>query len=94
MLDITSLIKPLSTPVVRIRKYMYLDGDNKGKWKHFFATEPEKLGGALDLNDMQQQLAKNLSPFLKEIFKIWSELNYQLRLNIICRVLPHTKFMA
>ena len=78
MLDITSFNKALKS--VWIRKY--LDEDNKGKWKLFFDAELEKLGGPtvfrgnLDLNDTKK-LAKNLSPFLKGIFEIWSELNYQ-----------------
>ena len=78
MLDITSFNKALKS--VWIRKY--LDEDNKGKWKLFFDAELEKLGGTtvfrgnLDLNDTKK-LAKNLSPFLKGIFEIWSELNYQ-----------------
>ena len=69
-----------STLLIWIRKC--LDEDNKGKWKLFFDAKLEKLGGFtvfrgnLDLNDTTK-LAKNLSPFLKEIFEIWSELNYQ-----------------
>ena len=48
----------------------------------FFDAELEKLGGQtvfrgnLDIND-SKKLANNLSPFLKEILEIWSELNYQ-----------------
>ena len=78
MLAITSFNKALQS--VWIRKY--LDEDKKGKWKLFFDAEFEKLGGPtvftgiLDLNDTKK-LAKNLSPFLKGIFEIWSELNYQ-----------------
>ena len=34
------------------------------------------LGANLTLNT-PKKLANNLSPFLKEIFEIWSELNYQ-----------------
>ena len=34
------------------------------------------LGAALDIKD-SKRLANNLSPFLKEILEIWSELNYQ-----------------
>ena len=62
-----------------IRKH--LDESNKGKWKHFFDAELEKLGGQtvfkgnLDVKD-SRELANNLSPFLKEILEIWSELNY------------------
>ena len=63
-----------------IRKY--LDESNKGKWKLFFDAELEKLGGQtvfrgnLEIKD-SKKLANNLSPFLKEILEIWSELNYQ-----------------
>ena len=48
----------------------------------FFDAELEKLGGQtvfrrnLGIKDLKK-LANNLSPFLKEILKIWSELNYQ-----------------
>ena len=80
MIDISSFNKALKA--VWIRKY--LDESNKGKWKLFFDAELEKLGGQtvfrgnLDMKD-SKKLANNLSPFLKEIFKImiWSELNYQ-----------------
>ena len=78
MIDIASFNKALKS--VWIRKY--LDESNKGKWKLFFDTELEKLGGQivfrgnLDVKD-SKKLANNLSPFLKEILKIWSELNYQ-----------------
>ena len=59
-----------------------MDESNKGKWKLFFDAELEKLGGQtvfrgnLDIKD-SKKLANNLSPFLKEILEIWSELNYQ-----------------
>ena len=48
----------------------------------FFDAELEKLGGQtvfrgnLNIKD-SKKLANNLSPFLKEIFELWSELNYQ-----------------
>jgi len=48
----------------------------------FFDAELEKLGGQtvfrvnLDIRD-STKLANNLSPFLKEILEIWSELNYE-----------------
>ena len=48
----------------------------------FFDAELENLGGQagfrgnLDIKD-SKKLANNLSPFLKEILEIWSELNYQ-----------------
>ena len=78
MIDIASFNKALKS--VWIRKY--LDESNKGKWKLFFDAELEKLGGQivfrgnLDVKDVKK-LANNLSPFLKEILEIWSELNYQ-----------------
>ena len=78
MIDIASFNKALKS--VWIRKY--LDESNKGKWKLFFDAELEKLGGQivfrgnLDVKD-SKKLANNLSPFLKEILEIWSELNYQ-----------------
>ena len=78
MIDIASFNKALKS--VWIRKY--LDESNKGKWKLFFDAELEKLGGKivfrgnLDVKD-SKKLANNLSPFLKEILEIWSELNYQ-----------------
>lgn len=78
MIDIASFNKALKS--VWIRKY--LDESNKGKWKIFFDAELEKLGGQtvfrgnLDIKD-SKKLAINLSPFLKEILEIWSELNFQ-----------------
>ena len=55
------------------------------------------LGAALDIKD-SKRLANNLSPFLKEILEIWSELNYQgpgSRLDRNGgRIFPHTKLMA
>ena len=78
MIDISSFNKALKS--VWIRKY--LDESNKGKWKLFFDAELEKLGGQtvfrgnLEIKD-SKKLANNLSPFLKEILEIWSELNYQ-----------------
>ena len=54
----------------------------KGSGNVFFDAELEKLGGQtvfkgnLDIKDTKK-LANNLSPFLKEILEIWSELNYQ-----------------
>jgi len=48
----------------------------------FLDAELEKLGGQtvfrgnLDIQD-SKKLANNLSPFLKEILELWSELNYQ-----------------
>ena len=78
MIDIASFNKALKS--VWIIKY--LDESNKGKWKGFFDAELEKLGGQivfrgnLDIKD-SKKLANNLSPFLKEILEIWSELNYQ-----------------
>ena len=48
----------------------------------FFHAELKNLGGQavfrgnLDIKD-SKKLANNLSPFLKEILEIWSELNYQ-----------------
>ena len=50
--------------------------------KIFLDAELENLGGQavfrgnLDIRD-SKKLANNLSPFLKEILEIWSELNYQ-----------------
>ena len=78
MIDIASFNKALKS--VWIRKY--LDESNKGKWKIFVDAELENLGGQavlrgnLDIKD-SKKLANNLSPFLKEILEIWSELNYQ-----------------
>ena len=78
MIDIKSFNKALKS--VWIRKYLH--ESNKGKWKLFFDAELEKLGGQtvfkgnLDIKDTKK-LANNLSPFLKEILEIWSELNYQ-----------------
>ena len=54
----------------------------RGYGKFFFDAELENLGGQaifrgdLDIKD-SKRLANNLSPFLKEILEIWSELNYQ-----------------
>ena len=48
----------------------------------FFHAELKNLGGQdvfrgnLDIKD-SKKLANNLSPFLKEILEIWSELNCQ-----------------
>ena len=78
MIDISSFNKALKS--VWIRKC--LDESNKEKWKLFFDAELETLGGQtvfrgnLDIKD-SKKLANNLSPFLKHILKIWSELNYQ-----------------
>ena len=78
MIDIVSFNKALKAAWIR----KYLDESNKGKWKLFFDAELEKFGGQtvfrgnLDIKD-SKKLAINLSPFLKEILEIWSELNYQ-----------------
>ena len=78
MIDISSFNKALKSVLIR----KYLDESNKGKWKLFFDAELEKLGGQtvfrgnLEIKD-SKKLANNLSPFLKEILEIWSELNYQ-----------------
>ena len=78
MIDISSFNKALKS--VWIRKC--LDESNKEKWKLFFDAELENLGGQtvfrgnLDIK-YSKKLANNLSPFLKETLKIWSELNYQ-----------------
>ena len=91
VIDISSFYKALKS--VWIRKYQ--DESNKGKWKLFFDAEVEKLGGQtvfrgnLDIKD-SKKFANNLSPFLKEILEIWSELNYQGSIRN-GRVLPHTK---
>jgi len=50
--------------------------------EHFFDAELETLGGQTvfrgNLNTKDsKKFANNLSPFLKEILEIWSELNYQ-----------------
>ena len=69
-----------------IRKY--LDDSNKGKWKPFFDAELEKFGGQtvfrgnLNIKD-SKKLANNLSPFLKEILEIWSEINYQGSMEMV-----------
>jgi len=78
MIDIASFNKALKS--VWIRKY--LDENNKGKWKLFLTLSSKTLEaklffrGNLDIKD-SKKLANNLSPFLKEILEIWSELNYQ-----------------
>ena len=78
MIDIASFNKALKS--VWIRKY--LDENNKGKWKLFLTVSSKTLEaklffrGNLDIKD-SKKLANNLSPFLKEILEIWSELNYQ-----------------
>lgn len=78
MIDIKSFNKALKC--VWLRKYLV--ENNKGKWKLLFDAELEKLGGQTvfrgnpDIKDTKK-LANNLSPFLKEILDIWSELNYQ-----------------
>ena len=56
----------------------------KGNGNLFFDAELEKLGGQtvfkgnLDIKDTKK-LANNLSPFLKEILEIWSELNIKVQ---------------
>ena len=77
MIDITSFNKAPKS----VWKRKYLNESNKGKWKIFFDAELENLGGQaifrgnLDIKD-SKKLANNLSPLLKEILEIWSELNY------------------
>ena len=98
MIDIASFNNAPKS--VWVRKY--LDESNKGKWKLFCDAELENLGGQavfrgnLDITD-SKKLANNLSPFLKEILEIWSELNYQgpgSRLDRNGRIFPHTKLMV
>ena len=84
MIYIKSFNKALKC--VWIRKY--LNESNKEKWKLFFHTKLKKLGGQtvfrgnLDIKDTKK-LANNLSPFLKEILEIWSELNYQGSIEMV-----------
>ena len=78
MIDIESFNKALKS--VWIKKY--LDDSNKGKWKLFFDVELEVFGGPVlfrgNLNKKDSKnISKHLSPFLKEIIEIWSEINYQ-----------------
>ena len=78
MIDITSFNKALKS--IWIKKY--LDGNNCGKWKLFFDSELEQLGGSivfsgnLNLKDTKR-ISKTCSPFLKELLEIWSEVNFQ-----------------
>ena len=78
MIDIAPFNKALKSVWIR----NYLDVSNKEIWKIIFDVELENLGGLaifrgnLDIKDFKK-LANNLSPFLKEILLIWSELNYQ-----------------
>ena len=48
----------------------------KGNGNFFLTPSSKNLEGNLDIKDTKK-LANNLSPFLKEILEIWSELNYQ-----------------
>ena len=78
MIDMAFFNKALKS--VWIRKC--LDESNKAKWKLFVDAELEKLEGPtvfrgnLDIKD-SKKFAKNLSPFLKEILAVWSEVHYQ-----------------
>ena len=71
MIDIASFNKSLKSMWIR----KYLDESNKGKWKLFYIDELVFMGN-LNLKD-SKKLAENLSTFLKEIFEIQPELNYQ-----------------
>ena len=78
MIDITSFNKALKS--IWIKKY--LDRNNCGKWKLFFDSELEQLGGSivfsgnLNLKDTKR-ISKARSPFLKELLEIWPEVNFQ-----------------
>ena len=78
MIDIAFFNKAVKS--VWLRKY--LDESNKGKWNFFLMLSLKTfeaklfLGAALTLKT-PKKLANNLSPFLKEILEIWSELSYQ-----------------
>ena len=85
MIDIASFNKALK--VVWIRKY--LDESNNGKWKIVWMlilknleAKPTVFRGNLNIKD-SKKLAINLSPFLKEILEIWSELNYQVSIETV-----------
>ena len=75
-------LKTLSSLLKSVWIRKYLNESSKGKWKMFFDAELENLGGQaifrgnLDIKD-SNRLVNNLSPCLKEILEIWSELNYQ-----------------
>ena len=83
MLDIISFNKALKA--VWIKKY--LDENIKGKWKLFIDVELEPLGGPTVLNNLNKadttKVAKELSPFLKEVLEIWAELNYQDKITSV-----------
>ena len=77
MVDIASFTKSLKTAWIK----KYLDDSNRGKWKDFFELELRKYGGKLvftcNLNKLDtSKLISVQDPFLQEILEIWSEVNF------------------
>jgi hypothetical protein len=77
MVDIASFTKSLKTAWIK----KYLDDSNHGKWKDFFELELRKYGGKLvftcNLNKLDtSKLISVQDPFLQEILEIWSEVNF------------------
>ena len=77
IVDIASFTKSLKTAWIK----KYLDDSNRGKWKDFFELELRKYGGKLvftcNLNKLDtSKLISVQDPFLQEILEIWSEVNF------------------
>ena len=77
MVDIALFTKSLKTAWIK----KYLDDSNHGKWKDFFELELRKYGGKLvftcNLNKLDtSNLISVQDPFLQEILEIWSEVNF------------------
>ena len=82
MVDIASFTKSLKT--VWIKKY--LDDCNRGEWKDVFELELRKYGGKLvftcNLNKLAtSKLISVQDPFLLEILEIWSEVNFDEKIE-------------
>ena len=77
MVDTASFTKSLKTAWIK----KYLDYSNCGKWKDLFELELRKYGGKLvfscNLNKVDtSKLISVQDPFLQEILEIWSEVNF------------------
>ena len=77
MLDIDSFNKALKTMWI----LKYLDKSNKGKWKLLFDYYLQNYGGKLafdsNLNKRDRKIVKIKDDFIKEVFDIWADLQYQ-----------------
>jgi len=76
MIDLESFNKALKSTWVK----KYLDQENHGKWKNFFDSELQFLGGSAVFrgNLKQDDLPKYgfLDLFIMEILQIWSEVSF------------------